>query len=227
MLVKAGYLFILFLPTTFYHFVTEVAGRRGERRLVLASYGLCAVLAILSFTGDDLVAGFAMHDFGPYPKAGPWHPLHVLQTLFVACRSGWLLATAKREVGGKIRRRLLDRCLLGLYLSSLATVDYAVNYGAAFYPPDVVFIAAALGVLAVTIAQHGLTRPFLLAGAVARMRPPRRLLAPACLGANRHGASGTAARLPSCRTAALVSGRPVPGPTRAVDGSRSGAPASG
>lgn len=166
-LVKVGYLFILFLPTTFYHFVTEVAGSRGERRLLLVSYGLCVVLAILLLTGDEVVAGFKVHYFGPYPKAGPLHPVHVLQTTFLAWRSGWLLVRARREVSGDARRRLLDRCLLSLCLYSLAAVDYAVNYGYTFYPPGVVFIAAGLGMLGITIAQHGLTRPFLLAATVA------------------------------------------------------------
>jgi uncharacterized membrane protein len=166
-LVKVGYLFILFLPTTFYHFVTEVAGRRGEHRLLLVSYGLCALLAILLLTGDEVVAGFRMYFFGPYPKAGPLHPVHVLQTIFLAWRSGWLLVTARREVRGKARRELLDLCLLSLCLYSLAAVDYAVNYGYTFYPPGVIFIAAGLGILGFTIARHGLMRPFLLAATMA------------------------------------------------------------
>jgi hypothetical protein len=159
-LVKLGYLFILFLPTTFYHFVTEVTGRRAERRLLLASYGLSVLLAILLLTGDGVV-------FGPYPKAGVLHPVHVLQTLFLACRSGWLLVTARREVRGKSQRRLLDLCLLSLCLYSLAAVDYAVNYGYTFYPPGVIFIATGLGILGITIVRHGLMRPFLLAATVA------------------------------------------------------------
>jgi hypothetical protein len=166
-LVKVGYLFILFLPTTFYHFVTEVAGRRGERRLLLVSYGLCVLLAILLLTGDEVVAGFRMYFFGPYPKAGPLHPIHVLQTVFLAGRSGWLLVTARREAQGNARRELLDLCLFSLCLYSLAAVDYAVNYGYTFYPPGVIFIAAALGILGFTIARHGLMRPFLLAATVA------------------------------------------------------------
>ncbi|WP_144153121.1 sensor histidine kinase [Paraburkholderia sp. BCC1885] len=166
-LVKLGYLFILFLPTTFYHFVTEVAGRRGERRLLFISYGLSAFLAILLLSGDEVVAGFEMHFFGPYPKAGPLHPVHVLQTVLLACRSGWLLITAKRQVRGKARRRLLDLCLLSLCLYSVAAVDYVVNYGITFYPPGVIFIAVGLGILGITIVRHGLMRPFLLAATVA------------------------------------------------------------
>jgi signal transduction histidine kinase len=166
-LVKVGYLFILFLPTTFYHFVTEVAGRRGERRLLYVSYGLSCVLALLLVTSDEVVAGYNMHFFGPYPKAGLLHPVHVLQTVLLVLRSGWLLISAKEQVRGKARRRLLDLCLLSLCLYSLAAVDYVVNYGVTFYPPGVIFIAVGLGILGVTIVRHGLMRPFLLAATVA------------------------------------------------------------
>lgn len=55
-LVRVGYLFILFLPTTFYHFVTEVAARRRERPILLASYGLCLVFTVL-LPGDEVVSG--------------------------------------------------------------------------------------------------------------------------------------------------------------------------
>ena len=69
-LVKAGYLFILFLPTTFYHFVTEIVSRRDERPLIFASYGLSVLLAVLLVTSNAVVDGFRPHFFGPYPKAG-------------------------------------------------------------------------------------------------------------------------------------------------------------
>jgi hypothetical protein len=109
-----------------------VAGRRGERRLLFASYGLCVLLAILLLTGDEVVAGFNVHFFGPYPKAGPLHPVHVLQTIFLAWRSGWLLVTARREVRGKARRRLLDLCLLSLCLHVLSAGRYLHRDGAGY-----------------------------------------------------------------------------------------------
>ena len=90
LLVRVGYLFILFLPTTFYHFVTEVAARRRERPMLLASYGLCVVLAVL-LPGNEVVSGYQRFFFGYYPVAGPLHPLHVLQTVLLAARSAQLL----------------------------------------------------------------------------------------------------------------------------------------
>ncbi|MGA9913389.1 MAG: ATP-binding protein [Paraburkholderia sp.] len=164
-LVRVGYLFILFLPTTFYHFVTEVAGRRRERPLLLASYGMCLVLAAL-LPGDEVIAGYRHYFFGYYPSAGPLHPLHVVQTVLLAARSGQLLLAARKQRGGEARRRL-DLCLAVLCLYSFAAVDYAVNYGYAFYPPGVLFIALSLGLLAITIVRYHLTYPYALAATIA------------------------------------------------------------
>ena len=166
-LVKAGYFFILFLPTTFYHFVIEVSGRRGERSLLIGSYALSLLLAVLLRTGNEVVDGYGTFFFGKYPQAGTLHPVHVAQTVVLACRSAWLLFVARRQTQAHERRRLLDLCLFSLCLYGLAASDYAVNYGAAFYPMGAVFIAISLGILAVTIVRYGLMRPYLIAAAVA------------------------------------------------------------
>ncbi|WP_028227843.1 sensor histidine kinase [Paraburkholderia ferrariae] len=167
MLVKLGYLFILFLPTTYYHFVTEVTARRGEKPLLLASYGLSAVLAVLLVFSNWVVDGYGTFFFGKYPRAGLLHPLHVVQTVVLALRSGWLLVAAHRQTHARDRRKLLDLCLLSLCLYGIAASDYAVNYGVGFYPAGAVFIAVSLGILAVTIVRYGLMRPYLLAATVA------------------------------------------------------------
>ncbi|CAD6556889.1 Sensor histidine kinase RcsC [Paraburkholderia hiiakae] len=166
-LVKAGYFFILFLPTTFYHFVTEVSARRGERPLLVASYLLSVLLAVLLLLSDAVVDGYGTFFFGKYPKAGMLHPVHVAQTVLLACRSAWLLYAARRQTQAHDRRKLLDLCFVSLGLYALAATDYAVNYGLAFYPVGAVFIAISLGILAVTIVRYGLMRPYLIAATVA------------------------------------------------------------
>ncbi|MEX3689961.1 ATP-binding protein [Paraburkholderia sp. BR14263] len=166
-LVKVGYFFILFLPTTFYHFVTEVSARRGERPLLIASYLLSVLLAALLLLSDSVVDGYGTFFFGKYPKAGMLHPVHVAQTVLLACRSAWLLYAARGQTHAHDRRKLLDLCFVSLGLYTLAATDYAVNYGLAFYPVGAVFIAISLGILAVTIVRFGLMRPYLIAATVA------------------------------------------------------------
>ena len=166
-LVKIGYFFILFLPTTLYHFVTEIISRRSERPAVLISYCLCGVLAVLLVTGNGIVNGLGSYFFGYYPKAGWLHPVHVVQTIAVIGRSGWLLLGARRRTGSAGARKLLNLCLISLVLYSLAASDYAVNYGHVFYPVGFIFITVSLGILAVSIVRYGLMGPYLMLATVA------------------------------------------------------------
>jgi signal transduction histidine kinase len=164
-LVRFGYLFILFLPTTFYHFVIEVAARRREQPFLFASYGLCLVLAAL-LPGHEVIAGYQAHFFGFYPVAGPLHPVHVVQTVVLAGRCAQILLAARKEARGEARRRL-DLCFANLCLYSFAAIDYAVNYGYGFYPPGVLFITLSLGLLALMIVRYHLIHPYALAATIA------------------------------------------------------------
>lgn len=162
-LAKTGYLFILFLPTAFYHFVTKIVSSRRETALLRISYGLCIVLAILVLTGNEVVNGVSLHAFGYYPRAGRLHPIHIVQTLVLAARSAWLLFKAKQETSESNFRDLFNPCLLSLGVYVLAGTDYAVNYGCDFYPLGVIFIAICPAILAVAIEErdrtHSLGRP--------------------------------------------------------------------
>ncbi|CAD6527529.1 sensor histidine kinase [Paraburkholderia metrosideri] len=164
-LVRLGYLFILFLPTTFYHFVIEVTGRRSEQPMLLVSYGLCVGLAAL-LPGDQVIAGYQRQFFGFYPLAGPLHPLHVAQTVVLAGRCAQILLAARRQSVGEARKRL-NLCLAVLCLYSFAAIDYAVNYRYSFYPPGVLFVALSLGLLAITIVRYRLIHPYALAATIA------------------------------------------------------------
>lgn len=166
LLAKVGYLFILFLPTTFYHFICEATERRSERPALLASYGFSLILAVLLLTTHQVVSGYYNLFFGDYPKAGPLHPLHVAQTVVLSTRCAWLLLTARTNATAE-RRRRFNLCLLSLGLYSLAASDYAVNYGMRFYPPGAIFIALSLGILALSVVRYDLMHPYSLAATVA------------------------------------------------------------
>jgi hypothetical protein len=166
-LVKTGYFFILFLPTAFYHFVTEVVSARGDRAILRVSYGVCACLAVLLMTGNEVVSGISLHSFGYYPKAGRLHPIHVIQTVLLATRCAWLLIRAQRATNASGFRNLFNPCLASLAMYCISGTDYAVNYGYDFYPIGVIFIAISPGILAVAIARYGLMRPRLTFATVA------------------------------------------------------------
>lgn len=167
LLIKFGYLLIIFLPTTLYHFLAEISGYAEERRLVYWSYSVAAVMAGFLLASDLFVSGYYKYFWGYYPKAGPLHVLHVLQTALVVTRG--LYITYKQQRTAVLAQRVRLRfCLLSVAIYFFAAVDYLANYGFEFYPPGVVFIAVSLGIMAVAIIKYDLfADPMALAAAMA------------------------------------------------------------
>nr|WP_315254184.1 ATP-binding protein [uncultured Duganella sp.] len=172
-LAKLGYLLILFLPTTLYHFIAELTAQHGERRWVALSYVAASLLGVLLLTTDRLVDGVYPYFFGFYPKAGPWHPLHLLQTALVVGRGLWLLYRRQRQAVSTEKTRL-RYCLVSLLIYFFASVDYLCNYGVQFYPPGVLFVATSLGLIAQAMVRHNLLAdPLEVAATIAHeMRTP-------------------------------------------------------
>lgn len=154
-LVRVGYFFILFLPTSLYHFLVELSGRSSERRWVLASYALAALLATVLFQTPLVVAGYHEYFLGFYPRAGVLHPLHVAQTLVVVLRGLQLMWQTQKLAPPRERIRL-RYCVTALLIYLFAAVDYLCNYGVEFYPPGVFFILVSLALLAMAASRHQL-----------------------------------------------------------------------
>ena len=165
-LAKLGWIAILVMPTMLYHFAVEVAEAPSERHWLLASYALDAALIALLLTTNLVIDGVHAFHFGFYPKAGVLEAVHIAQTSALVTRGMWVLYRAQRHATAEKRKRLLT-CLFGVGLISLAAADYAVNYGVAFYPPGVLPLAIALGIIAVGVVKFDLMRPYALAATVA------------------------------------------------------------
>jgi two-component system, CAI-1 autoinducer sensor kinase/phosphatase CqsS len=171
-LIKAGYLLILFLPTSLYQFLAEISERKGERRLILLSYAFAAVLGLFDIGTNLFVDGYYRYFFGYYPKAGLLHPLHVLQTVLVVNR-GLYITFRQEQQAPQGRRQQLRICLASVLIYFFAAVDYLCNYGFEFYPPGVVFVAISLGLIAVAVTRYNLMSPATVAATVAHeMRTP-------------------------------------------------------
>ncbi len=163
-LIRLGYLLIIFLPTTLYHFLVEIANQRRDRRWVMLSYGLSLVLGGFDVATDLFVAGYYGYFFGHYPKAGPLHVVHVLQTVVVVGRG--LFVTWQATRGASFEQRVrLNICVASLFVYFFAAVDYLCNYGFEFYPPGVFFLAISLGLIAVV--HRSTTNPLVVAASVA------------------------------------------------------------
>lgn len=171
-LVRFGYLLILFVPASLYHFLVEISGHRRDLRWALVSYGVAALLGIFGLGTDLFVAGYYEYFFGYYPKAGPLHALHVLQAVVVVNRGLYVTYRASRTAAHDQRIRL-RLCVASVLIYFFAAVDYLANYGVEFYPPGVVFLAASLGLIAIAVTRYNLLSPSAIAATVAHeMRTP-------------------------------------------------------
>jgi signal transduction histidine kinase len=173
LVARIGYLFILFLPTTLYHFITELTGSKTERPRVYASYGLACALGLLLLLTDSVLAGLNRYFFGFYPRAGWLHPLHLAQTVLVVGRGVWLLYQRQLRAVSTEKARL-RYCLFSVLIYFAAAIDYLCNYGLDIYPPGVIFIAASLGLIAQAMVRHNLLAdPMAAAATIAHeMRTP-------------------------------------------------------
>ena len=187
-IISFGYLMIVFLPTTMYHFSAEICAQRSEQRWIFASYGLAAVLAVFVPWGNLFIDGHYTYFWGFYPKAGPLHAIHVLQTAVLALRV--FVMAYQRYKGAPLAQRGKWRIFLAAVLFYMpAAVDYLCNYGLEFYPPGVIFIAISLCLMSYVVIRHDLLSPFAAAATIAHeLRTP--------LATIRMQASHAAAQLP-------------------------------
>ncbi|MTW09729.1 histidine kinase [Pseudoduganella eburnea] len=172
-LARLGYLPILFLPTTLYHFIIELTGARDEKPGLYISYLFACGLGLLLPTTDLMLSGLQHYFYGAYPKAGLLHPLHLAQTVLVIGRA-LLLLYRRQQLAVSTERTRLRYVLLSILIYFGAASDYLCNYGVEMYPPGVAFIVASLGLIAQAIVRHNLLAdPMAAAASIAHeMRTP-------------------------------------------------------
>ncbi|MYN04724.1 histidine kinase [Pseudoduganella sp. DS3] len=172
-LARLGYLPILFLPTTLYHFIIELTGSQDDRPGLYLSYGLACLLGLLLPTTEAVLSGLQHYFYGSYPKAGWLHPLHLVQTVLVIGRAVWLLYRRQQRAVSTERTRL-RYVLVSILIYFGAASDYLCNYGVEMYPPGVAFILASLGLIAQAMVRHNLLAdPMAAAATIAHeMRTP-------------------------------------------------------
>jgi two-component system, CAI-1 autoinducer sensor kinase/phosphatase CqsS len=165
-LVKLGYFFILFLPTSLYHFLTEISESRQERSRVYFSYIVAGTFAVFVMGSDLFISGYYTYFWGYYPKAGLLHPLHMIQTAIVVNRGLYLIYRQRNKLS-PYKQTKLNLCIGGVLTYFFAAVDYACNYGVEYYPPGVIFIAIALGIITIAVSKYDLLNPLTVAATVA------------------------------------------------------------
>ena len=154
-IAKFGYTFIIFLPTTVYHFLSTLSGNDSDKKYIILSYGLCVFFACLNVFSDFFLDGYHEYYWSLYPKSGLLHPIHIAQTFIVILRGLYLLIRKYRESEASERSKLAYP-LVGMFVFLFSAVDYITNYGIELYPPGVIFIVIALTVIGYSIIKFEL-----------------------------------------------------------------------
>jgi signal transduction histidine kinase len=161
---KTAYIGVVFSPALFYHFCVRLLKRSGEQSRILGNYAISTAFLVLIPT-DYLTSGSYVHEWGVYPRAGPFHPLFLGYFTIVSGYSllrlhrGYKTMEAVSPSEAARLKYMLWACAIGL----LAAVDFAQAYGAEFYPIGFVFVGLwiSLGMYAMVAYQprEGSWRP--------------------------------------------------------------------
>ncbi len=159
-LVRIGYLGIILIPVTFFHFFINFLEikSKGERRLLYVFYFLTILFQLSLFLTNYFVVGSYDYSFGHYPKVGLLHLgwLALLGVIF--CRVIYLAIVAmrhKREIG-PYKYYQIKYLSLALVFYAFASVDFLANYGVEMYPFGFVFILIFLGIVGYAIFRYRL-----------------------------------------------------------------------
>jgi signal transduction histidine kinase len=133
---KLGYLGIIFMPITYYHFVNAMLEIQKARWVIALNYLGGLVFGVLVFKTKILINGLNYYSWGSYPKAGIIHPYFLTFFLGIAniafFRIFYNLLFNKQIT--QIRREQLKYVLLAFLIFTFACIDFLPNYGIGIYP---------------------------------------------------------------------------------------------
>lgn len=140
---KVSYFGIIFIPITFFHFISNFTRGKYDSALLLMSYVIgFIVFFILLF--DRLIIGLHQYHWGFYPKVDPVFHVPFLiffSSLFMVSLSRLVLKLFKKgaEISFLERARLKYLCIGG-FLGIFGSIDFFPNYGISIYPMGFIFM---------------------------------------------------------------------------------------
>src|SRR3989344_4230998 len=94
LIVKMGYVGIILIPVTFFHFFISFLGidqNRNDRYFLYFSYALAFIFETILFFTDYFVVGYYKYFWGFYPKVEIFHPVYLLLLTVLLFRIIYLL----------------------------------------------------------------------------------------------------------------------------------------
>jgi len=159
-LVKIGYLGIIFIPITFFHFSLLLPENKKKINIFIKyfAYFIGLIFSACLFFTNYLVNGFYDYFWGFYPRAGFLHPFFLLFLSSLTVRIFYLSFQKLKESKNISPHKYyqLKYVLWAIVFYVLAASDFIVNYGVEFYPFGFVFIIIFLGIFTYAIIRYRL-----------------------------------------------------------------------
>lgn len=158
-LINIGYLAVIFIPVTFYHFAYHYVELYRHKKWLVIAYLVSGVFTSLLWFTDLFVSGMTRYFWGYYPKAGLAHPAFMMFFSTLYSTAVWCILRTLHNKAHQlsISERNRTRLVVAAFgLAFIASMDFLPNYGVAIYPFGYLFIGVEISLLAYAIVRHQL-----------------------------------------------------------------------
>ncbi len=155
--LKIGYVGVIFIPATAYHFMVTFLNIKDKRALT-TSYFFVALFTIFHIFTPFFMNGTYKYFWGYYPKVSFLHPLYLIYLVIIVLRGiGLLFWSLQKNSGFDVsKRNQIKYVIAAMFLLCFATEDFIQNYGVQIYPFGFIFILGFCGIVAYAIISHQL-----------------------------------------------------------------------
>jgi len=157
-LFKLGYSFITIIWLSYLHF-TMAFLKIKDRKLLLFFYFLAFIIVLFTLATNLIIKGDYNYFWGPYPRAGGLHFIHLLYAGFI-----WLYCLKNLYKGYRnkenkyslVEVNKIQYVFWAYFIGNSAAIDYIPNYGVEFYPFGCINVLIFLSILSFAILRHQL-----------------------------------------------------------------------
>ena len=157
---KIGYIGVIFLAITAYHFTSGVIKRFDtEKNKIILSCIVGLVFVFLLFRTNLFCDGYYIYNWGHYPKSGILHPLYLIFVFSVVSRFLYLLVAhllSLRKIRFILEYQRTKYILVSSIIFSIVAIDFIQNYGINVFPVGFIFVILYLIVVAYAIVRYRL-----------------------------------------------------------------------
>ncbi len=160
LLFKIGYVGVIFMPATTFHF-SVVFMKLKKQKIVILSYLLSCIFLIMLWSSNLFMKDVYRYFWGYYPAVSIVHPFFMLDVcIFVSMSAFWFYINSyysKKPTTLSAIRVNQNKYMLWAYLILVScSLDFIPNYGISLYPIGFFFVLTFVSIVAYAIVRHQL-----------------------------------------------------------------------